>query len=158
VSKMTGAELRDHVKRLLPRVRARFDADFHRSFVAPLAALSPTDRAAAFGRIGYRIAKQRAAQNLEFAPLLKSLARQTGDHELAEIAASMPPVPPASKSKARAELAEIKRALAQGVRRIRKIIKEETRMARVPRKLTVAISAEILECKPGEIEKVIDGK
>jgi hypothetical protein len=157
MTRMTDAEHRALFERLLPRVCARFDADFYRSFVAPLKALSPADLAAAFDRIGYMIGKHRAAQNGEYAPLLKAVARRTGDPELAEMAAKLPP-PPRSKRKARAELAEIKRALAHDVRRIRKIIEEEARMARAPRRLTVAISAKILDCKTGEIEKIIDKK
>jgi hypothetical protein len=154
---MTRAE-RALFKKLLPRLRARFEEDFYRSFVVPLKALSPADRAAAIDRIGYMLAKQRAAQNRDFAPLLKAQARRFGDAQLAELAKTLPPVP-WSKSKARADLIRYKRALAQHVRDIRKMIKEEEPgMARVPRRPTVALSAELLECKPGEVEKLIDGK
>jgi hypothetical protein len=157
MTRMSKVKLRALAKRILPRVRRRLEGAFEEDIKA-LSQLSPADLAAHLDSFSYMYAKQRAAQNREFAPLLKSLARRMGDPELAKIAAELPPRSPLSKSEARANLAVSKRALGRGVRDIRKIIKEETGMARVPRELTVIISAELLDCTQPEIKKIIDGK
>jgi hypothetical protein len=144
------------VEQLLPRVHARLEEDFRRTYVAPLNAISPANLETFLRKSAERLALRRAREG-DVAPALKILAKLTGNPEFAEIptVSQIPSRKGSRKDYARDKPREARRVVANAIRRIRQILAEETGEA-VPRDLTVEVAAAILEREPAEIRRIID--